>query len=169
MDRFRKSRRAAVLVLAFLFLAAACSGEKFVSREMPDITLPDLDGKPVNLLQFKGQVVMLNFWATWCPPCQDELPDFIEIQDALGPKGLTIVAVSVDKDGPEAVQVFSRKQGINFPVLYAGEHADKIADRMGGIRGIPTTFLIDREGRIVKKVIGVMTKRAWMEEVRGLL
>ena len=116
-----------------------------------DFELPDLDGKERSLGEFKGKVVFLNFWATWCKPCEDEMPSMQQLHAALQGKPFEIVAVSIDKDGPEAVREFVKKYGVTFTVLH---------DRKGRIKelykttGVPETFIIDQNGVIAEKVWG---------------
>ena len=116
-----------------------------------DFELPDLDGKERSLGEFKGKVVFLNFWATWCKPCEDEMPSMQQLHAALQGKPFEIVAVSIDKDGPEAVREFVKKYGVTFTVLH---------DRKGRIKelykttGVPETFIIDQNGVIAEKVMG---------------
>ena len=157
--------RPAVLLVALLVLLSAC-GRGQVSGSMPDLTLTDLTGAPVELKAFKGQLVMLNLWATWCPPCRQEIPDFIRLQDYFGPKGLTIVGVSLDEDPPRKVAEFVRDNKINYPVLYAGNQHEALVDALGGIRGVPTTFLVGPDGRIIKTMTGVVPEMMWAQLIQ---
>ncbi len=116
-----------------------------------DFTLPDLDGKQVSLKDFRGKVVFLNFWATWCKPCEDEIPSMQALYKGIKGQPFEIVAVSIDSDGPEAVKAYAKKYGITFTVLH---------DRSGRIKeaykttGVPETFIIDQNGVIAEKVWG---------------
>jgi len=157
-----------IIVLSLALCACSPSGSR-PGQPAVDITLKDLDGKTVNLAGFKGRVVMLNFFATWCPPCKVEIPDFIELQNEHGPAGLSIVGISLDQKGVESVKEFKRDFRINYPILYAGNQAQKIVDGVGGFRGIPTTVIINREGKIVKKFTGLIKKEAWEKEIKSLL
>lgn len=116
----------------------------------PDWELAGLDGKTVKLSDFKGKVVVLNFWATWCPPCRREIPDLIALQKKYG-KDLVVVGVSLDENGLAAVKSFVAKNGINYPVVMGDQ---KIASAYGGITAIPTTFVIDRAGKIAGHIEG---------------
>ncbi len=111
----------------------------------PTWSMPDIEGNLVSSAQFKGKVVVLDFWATWCPPCRAEIPGYIELQEKYGKDGLVIIGVSMDRGGPTVVQPFAEKFGINYP-LVMGDN-DTVA-AFGGFNAIPTTFLIDREGNI---------------------
>lgn len=156
-----------LLTVAGLFGCGSQSGP--VGRPAPAIALPDLAGRTVSLADFSGRVVMLNFFATWCPPCKQEIPDFVDLQAELGEAGLTILAVSLDKDSVDKVREFSLANKINYPVLYAGGQGDDIVYQMGNFRGIPTTFLIDRQGTVVKQVVGAVSKETWLKELKKLL
>jgi cytochrome c biogenesis protein CcmG/thiol:disulfide interchange protein DsbE len=155
------------LILLGTALALQACGSQ--TETMPGIVLPSLDGQLVNLSDLNGKVVMLNFWATWCPPCRSEIPDFVELENELGSRGLAIIGVSLDTDTPDQVKAFVKENAINYQVLYAGDQSEEVVDQMGGIRGIPTTFLIDRQGGIVRKVTGVLSKQDWIKAVSDLL
>lgn len=130
----------------------------------PAFTLTDLDGKPVSLADFRGKVVVLNFWATWCPPCKREIPDFIELQTAYGLRGVQIVGIALDE--PEKVREFALENGMNYPVLLG---SDDISMKYGGIEGIPTTFIIDKSGKIVNKFEGFRSRQLFESEIQKLL
>lgn len=133
----------------------------------PAFELPAVGGGSKGLADYEGKVVMLNFWATWCGPCKREIPDFIELQNEYRDKGFEIVGVSLDQPGEEgAVVQFVSQYGINYDVL----HGDgDIAQAYGGVRSIPTTFLIDREGNVVSSKVGLTPKATWAEEIEKLL
>ncbi len=111
----------------------------------PTWTLTDLDGKSVSSADFKGKVVVVDFWATWCGPCVHELPGYIELQKKLGPQGFTLVGLSLDEISPAQVKKFAAQKGINYPIVMAG--AEQVA-AFGNFEGIPATFVIDREGKL---------------------
>ena len=117
-------------VFCFSLISCLPSGSG-VGEDMPEIHLPDLTDKLVSLGSFKGQVIMLNLWATWCPPCRSEIPDFIDLQNKYGADGLTIVAISLDTTGLEEVQDFCEKNKVNYPVLYAGEQGGEVMEKFG--------------------------------------
>jgi thiol-disulfide isomerase/thioredoxin len=111
----------------------------------PAWQVQDLAGKPVTSEQFKGKVVVVDFWATWCGPCKAEIPGYTQLQEKYGKDGLVIVGVSLDQAGPSVVQEFAAKFGINYQLVMGDE---AIVAAFGGVEGIPTTFLIDRSGQI---------------------
>jgi peroxiredoxin len=135
-------------------------------RPSPDFSLKDLDGRDVRLADFRGKVVMVNFWATWCPPCRAEIPDFIELQSQWGPKGLQIIGISLDDEGAAKVAPFASQNRINYTMLVNGNRA---ANAYGGIEGIPTTFLLDRQGRVVERRAGVAPREHWQQVIASLL
>jgi len=133
-----------------VFLLILCKSEELTIA--PDFTLQDISGKEVSLSDFKGKVIILNFWATWCPPCRKEIPVFIELYKKYKDEGLVIIGISLDREGEKVLIPFVKKFGINYPVLIGTK---KVVDAYGGIRGIPTTFIIDKKGKIRKKHIGL--------------
>src|SRR5262249_10115357 len=124
--------------------ASAQSRTPAAERIAPDFSRVDLDGKKIRLSSFRGKVVLLNFWATWCAPCLAEMPRFVEWQQKYGPRGLQIVGVSMD-DEEAPVRAMYRRLRLNYPVVMGDE---KVGELYGGILGLPVTFLIDREGKI---------------------
>jgi thiol-disulfide isomerase/thioredoxin len=126
----------------------------------PDLKLKDLDGKDVALSDLKGKVVFVNFWATWCEPCQEEIPILIDMQNKFASKGFTVVGIAMDSEGKSVVAPFVAKelydvQGqklhMNYPILLG---TDEASDQFGGILGYPTSFLISRDGRQLKRYMG---------------
>jgi peroxiredoxin len=117
----------------------------------PDFALPDLDGKTVNLADYKGKVVLLNIWATWCPPCVEEMPSMEKLHQELKDKDFEILAVSIDVSGAKAVIPFMKKHKLSFSVLTDTEGAIK---SLYQTTGVPESFIIDKQGIIAEKVIG---------------
>jgi cytochrome c biogenesis protein CcmG, thiol:disulfide interchange protein DsbE len=116
----------------------------------PDFTLPQLDGQTLRLSSYRGKVVLLDFWATWCVPCREEIPHFIELQDKYRKDGFEIIGISMD-DGPEPVRSFFQEFHMNYPVVMGNA---KIGELYGGVLGLPIAFLLDRNGRVYAKHIG---------------
>lgn len=128
----------------------------------PDFRLPRLNGETLRLSDYRGQVVLLNFWATWCPPCRAEVPDLIELQRELGPDGLEVIGVSLDEEGFEAVRPFAEQHGITYPLVVDD---GSVAAEYGSLYALPTTLVIDKQGRIARRVIGLFPT----EEMRPVL
>jgi thiol-disulfide isomerase/thioredoxin len=132
----------------------------------PQWELTNVEGKLVKLSDFHGKVVILDFWATWCGPCRVEIPHFVELQKQYGDKGLTVIGVSLDEQGPEVVKKFIKRLGVNYPIVIGNQ---KAVEAYGGIDALPTTFVIDRQGRIVSEHIGYDDKTAFEKEIQSLL
>jgi thiol-disulfide isomerase/thioredoxin len=141
----------------------------------PDFTLKDLDGKDVSLSQYKGKVVLINFWATWCDPCRIEIPWLIDMQAKYGPKGFTVVGIAMDEEGKSAVAPFlekerfdvgGQKQAMSYPIWLG---TDDAAEKFGGILGYPTSFLISRDGKEVRKFQGLEGYDTLAKAIEGQL
>jgi thiol-disulfide isomerase/thioredoxin len=144
---------AAILLLAPVTLLRA---EPDKPAPAPAWKLKGLDGTMVSSDQFKGKVVVLDFWATWCGPCKAEIPGYIGLQKKYGADGLVIVGVSKDDDGPKrqkTVQDYVDAHGMNYTVVFT---SDELEAALGGIEAIPTTYIIDRDGNIRTKKVGLM-------------
>jgi cytochrome c-type biogenesis protein len=144
-------------------LEAEQSGARNDIKPAPAVTFKNLDGAEVTLAQYKGTVVLVNFWATWCDPCYVEIPWLIEMQQKYAAKGFTILGVSMDEEGKTAVVPFLAKERfnvkgqnlpMNYPIVIG---SDEVADKFGGLLGYPTSFLISKDGKIVKKVQGLVS------------
>lgn len=161
---------AALLAASVLLVQSSSAESATSSTDRPAIApgwkLQTVDGKTLQSSDFKGKVVILDFWATWCPPCRAEIPDLIALQKQYGEKGLAVIGVSVDQDGAAAVKTFAKKFGINYPVVLADQ---KVVRDYGGIEGIPTTFVIDRLRRIVTQHVGYTDKADFENEITPLL
>lgn len=125
-------------------------------RAMPDFVLQDLAGHTVKLSDYTGKAVLINFWATWCPPCKAELPDLVEIQKQFGGDRFTVIGVSLDQTGIEGVRRFVQDWGLNFPILMGNED---VVVSYGNFRGIPTTFLLDSRHELARKYTGLVTRK----------
>jgi peroxiredoxin len=131
----------------------------------PDFSLPDLTGQRLDLSSYRGKVVLLDFWATWCDPCREEIPHFVELQNRYGGQGLQIIGVSMD-DAPEPVRDFYQRFKMNYPVVMGNA---KTGELYGGVLGLPIAFLIGRDGRITAKHIGATDISVFEKEIANLL
>ncbi len=130
---------------------------------MPDLRLPTLDGGDWSLPDHRGKVVLLNYWASWCPPCREETPGLVRVADAFHGKGLEVAGIAID-DNLEAVRRFSRQYRVSYPLLLPRDDSAGSA-----IESLPTTYLIDRQGRLAKVFVGAITESALREAVESLL
>jgi peroxiredoxin len=130
-------------------------------------TLKDMHGKPVKLSSFKGQVVLLDFWATWCGPCKLEIPGFVKLQDRYRAQGLRVLGVSVDDKAAE-LPPFAAQFKMNYPVL-VGLGEQQFQDAYGPLWAVPTTFVIGRDGMICKKHTGISSMSEFEKEIKALL
>lgn len=129
-----------------------------VGNPAPDFTLPTLEGNPVRLSNYGGKVVFLNFWATWCPPCRQEMPSMESLYQRLKGRDFQMLAVSIDTKGADRVQSFVATYGLTFSVLL---DSNKKVYRLYGLTGVPETFIINKKGDILLKIIG---PRDWMKK-----
>ncbi len=131
----------------------------------PDFVLSLINGNKLKLSENIGKIIILNFWATWCPPCRLEIPDFVSLYQEYKDKGLVIIGVSVDNN-VGTVREFIQQNNVDYPVGMADR---KVLQDYGGITGIPTTFIIDKKGDIVQKFIGYRPKEVFESEIKRLL
>ncbi|MDO8536226.1 MAG: TlpA disulfide reductase family protein [Candidatus Omnitrophota bacterium] len=154
-----------IFALALSMLGACSQGSAIeIGEKAPDFSLTDINGNTVSLSSFNGKVVILDFFASWCPPCKQEIPDFIELEKSYGDKGFAMIGVALVNAG-EAKE-FAGNMGINYPVLVDD---GKVSESYGPIRSIPTTFVIDKSGKIVKMYIGYRAKEAFEADIKELL
>ncbi len=130
-------KAASVLLILLLSLPLA-------AQTAPDFSRPDLSHRKIALSAYRGKIVLLNFWATWCAPCLTEMPTFVEWQKQFGPQNFQVIGISMDDAAPEVIATVSKLK-LNYPVLMGDEH---LGDAYGGILGLPVTFLIGRDGKI---------------------
>ncbi len=137
------------------------------TRKMaPDFALKDATGKTVKLSDYRGDVVLLNFWATWCGPCQIEIPWFIDFQKNYKDRKFAVLGVSMDDDGWKSVKPYIEQKKINYPIVVGTEETSQL---YGGIDSLPTTFIIDRAGRIAAVHTGLVSKSVYQDEINKLL
>ena len=155
--------------------SAAKSDGPDIAEPAPEFTLKDVQDRDVSLNQFKGKVVLLNFWATWCDPCRIEIPWLIELQEKYGSRGLVVLGVAIDDEGKKAVApsvekerftVSGQPRTINYPILIG---TDDMQEKYGGLLGVPTSILITRDGRRVKRITGLISYEEIDKSIQSLL
>jgi len=171
------SKKSVLLVsLAGAALLWSCSGKQPFNAEAQsirnrkpaaDFTLHDANGSAVKLSDYRGKVVLLNFWATWCGPCTLEIPWFIEFEREYKTQGLAVLGVSMDEDGWKAIKPYVDAHKMNYRVLLGD---DSVSQLYGGVESLPTTFIIDRAGRVAfPPHIGLAGKNEYLKEIQSLL
>jgi len=164
-----------VAVLLSLAVMTSCMREQSVRaavkdsktrKAAPDFSLKDVNGKVVKLSDYKGKVVLLNFWATWCGPCKIEIPWFKEFETTYKNQGFAVLGVAMDDDGWEAVKPYLTDKQVNYRVVVGNEQVSQL---YGDVESLPTTFVIDREGRIASMHIGLVSKGDYATEIKQLL
>jgi len=154
-----------------IFIILTCSifaaGPVHGAARMPDFVLKNaVDGKAVDSRSFSGKVLLVSFFATWCPPCVEEIPTFIDLQNNYAKDGFSVVALSVDQGSPAVVAKLIEKRKINYPVLMAD---DETMENFGGVYGIPVSFLVNMEGNVVKKYPGYVPKSILLKDIQSIL
>ena len=169
--RTAAQRFCAACLMAAQNLAAKGAGRTVLKPEKerkpaPDFTLDDASRKPVQLSHFKGKVVLLNFWATWCGGCRVEIPWLIEFQQTYGDRGFVVLGISLDAEGWKAVKPFIEEKKIDYRVMIGN---DDVAARFGADQSLPVTLLIDKSGRIAATHVGLPAKSDYQAEIEALL
>ena len=146
---------------------SAAAGATSIARHpfAPEFSLPGLTGQTIDLSAYRGKIVLLDFWATWCEPCREEIPHFVELQNKYRDQGLQIIGVSMD-DEPEPVREYNQRFNMNYPVAMGDA---KTGELYGGVLGLPIAFLIGRDGRIEAKHIGATDISVFEQEIKALL
>ncbi len=164
-------RWTAVAALAVALVCCALPEQPYLKAEKdrkpaPDFSLKDASGASVKLSDYRGKVVLLNFWATWCGPCEEEIPWFIGFQQEFKDREFAVLGISVDEDGWDAVKPFVARRKVNYRVMLGGEEVSQI---YGNVENLPTTFIIDREGRIARTHIGLVSRNTYKQEILQLM
>jgi peroxiredoxin len=158
---------AALMLIGTSFVPATSAQDDYVSA--PNFKLTDLNGRKISLEDYKGKVLFLNFWATWCPPCRAEIPDFVEAYAEQKANGLEILGISLDTKGKEIVVSFVDKYEINYPVVLESRQAtEKIVNDYQPGQYIPATIIIDKLGRIRHKEVGAIDKETLLKHFQQL-
>lgn len=168
-----------MIALAAAMLLSSCTGtspsanssaaerQPSTRKAAPNFTLTDANGQSVKLSDYRGKVVLLNFWATWCGPCQIEIPWFIEFEQQYKSRGFEVLGVSMDEEGWKAVKPYIAERKLNYRVLLGDETVSQL---YGGLDALPTTFMIDREGKFAfSPHIGLAGKNEYLSEIQSLL
>lgn len=138
------------------------------SAPLPDFSFPDASGKVRRGGEWRGKILILNFWATWCPPCREEIPEFITLQKQYGDKGLQFVGIAIEEREP--VDEYLQSIAINYPILIGGDDAIALSQQMGNvINAVPFTVVVDREGRIIHRQPGEFSRDRILEIITPLL
>jgi cytochrome c biogenesis protein CcmG, thiol:disulfide interchange protein DsbE len=138
-------------------------------RAMPELVMTQLDGGVWRMAEHRGQVVLVNYWASWCEPCWEETPGLIRLSKELGPKGLTVVGVAVDEGGPEKVKRFVEEFHVPYQVALPERGSLMTGGIAYGMAGVPTTILVDQQGRVAKTYAGAVRQADFEKDVRVLL
>lgn len=134
--------------------------------DVKNFTLKSTDGKDVSLADYRGKVVLVDFWATWCPPCRKGIPDLIELQKQYGDK-FVVIGITLDREKTlKDVVPFVESYKINYPVVYG---TDEVVNHFGGVEAIPTAFMLDQNGKVVSKHVGLQPKSVIEEEIKALI
>ena len=163
------------LLLAVLLLAGARqfsipAPDSPAPATAPDFTLQSLDGERYTLSKLRGKVVLVNFWATWCPPCRQEIPALTRLHSGYKERDFMVLGISLDDLSPEQIKNFARNYKISYPVLHGPRsELSAITRAYGGIQAVPTSFLIDKQGNIRAQYIGARSEQAFLADIKPLL
>ena len=170
------NRGMAVTVLCGLMASLACSSARPVHaqstkeskdrKEAPDFELKDVNGKTVKLSDFRGKAVMVDFWATWCGPCQIEIPWFMDFERKYKDQGFVVIGIAMDDEGWPVVKPFIEQMKMNYRVVIGN---DRTADLYGGIEALPTTVIIDRDGKVASMHVGLAGKQDFQDAIEKVL
>lgn len=156
-----------IVLLWTLLFGAVMAGPATAAPRMPEFILKSVvDGQDIDSRSFAGKVLLITFFATWCPPCIEEIPTLIELQKAYAENGFSIVGLSVDQGGPEEVAQLVSKHKINYPVMLAD---NETMENFGGVYGIPVSFLVNGEGNVVKKYPGFVPKSILQKDIQSVM
>lgn len=157
-----------ISLFCLLSLLAGVTGFALAATKVPHFALPlVMDHKKViDVNEYRGKVVLINFWATWCPPCRKELPHLVQLQNEFGAQGFSVLGISVDEGGEKVVKKFIAKQTIPYPVMMANQ---EVVRKFGGVSGIPSSFLVDQNGNVVKSYPGYVGYQILHNDIKTLI
>ncbi len=162
----KKSLLSIFIIITLFFPMNTLSANTPDNKKAPDFALKTLEGKTVKLSDYKGKIIIIDFWATWCPPCRKGIPDLIELQKAYS-KDLVVVGISLDQERTlKDLKPFIENYGINYPVVLGNE---KVVKDYGGINAIPTSFIVDQKGFIIDSHVGLVPKTVYEDKIKMLL
>ena len=162
---------AVLTCLVTAFIICGCAGPGAGADKVPhgpakDFSLKDLNNQTVTLANFKDKIVIINFWATWCPPCQKEIPDLISLYKTYQGQGVVVVGIAIDEEGSKVVNPFVEEYKMNYPVLLGNE---QVVSDYGGMAAVPTSFLMDKSGNIYKYYMGYHSIGDFQKDLDALL
>lgn len=164
-----------LIVVAGIALAAGLLVRFYVPSEEAvkaqahlSFSLPDLADRPQPIEQWQGKILIINFWATWCPPCLKEMPEFVKLQEEYKDRGLQFVGIAIEEKQP--VQEYLQRINVNYPILIGGEGATLLAQQLGNlINTVPFTVIVNQQGQIVHRQLGELTRQKALEFIEPLL
>ncbi|MGI9072037.1 MAG: peroxiredoxin family protein [Bryobacteraceae bacterium] len=175
MSSSKRMNSCVLAAFAVVVILSSCSAESSTNaagktskerKAAPEFTLTDANGSSVKLSDYRGKVVLLNFWATWCGPCTLEIPWFIDFEQEFKSRGFEVVGISMDDDGWAAIKPYVAEHKMNYRVLLGN---DSVSQLYGGVEALPTTFIIDRDGKIASVHVGLAGKDEYSNEIQSLL
>ena len=155
--------RSIVFSMMFITLPVIATGQ---DNKAPALALKDLRGRALRLSDYKGKVVLLNFWATWCPPCRAEMPDLIKMQREYGRKGLQVIGITYPPEVIKEVRQFIRKLGVNYPIALGTKETKALFDET---ETLPLTVVIDRQGNVRERIEGILLPEEFEQKIKPLL
>lgn len=162
----RRNLSPALALIAFGFLWSGAPAARGAETIAPAFSVKTVEGRSLKLSDLRNRPVIVDFWATWCGPCKASMPHLNEMQSRYGAKGLSVVGMSVDENGPAPVRKFATGLGVKFTIAMAN---DEVLDAYGPIRSIPTTIFINRKGEIVRRVVGYIDRETMDSYVKEIL
>jgi cytochrome c biogenesis protein CcmG/thiol:disulfide interchange protein DsbE len=158
-------KRIMIIAAALLMLTTAVHGQSS-TQQAPPLTLKSIQGRTMSLSNYKGKVVLLNFWATWCPPCRAEMPDMVRMQREYGARGLQIIGITYPPQTLGEVHRFVRKLRVNYPIAMGTKETKALFDES---ETLPVTIVIDREGNIRERIEGILLAEEFEQKIKPLL